>query len=281
MFWNQKVKNCARKASELSRNQRLLGLTAGTKWTIWDTMNNRGLASRLLRVHPKALRYPVFVRTGRSSDMDLFRNIFVLGELDFWRDCVQSPEGILDLGANVGYVSALFLSLFPRASVLAVEPDPANAQMCRLNLSPYGARARVLEGAVWHRCGHLSLSRGVFGDGREWATQVTEVSTKDSADVTGWDMPTLLAIWGRKRIDILKIDIEGSEQALFSKSTGEWLPHVRNICIETHGALCEQTVRSALSPYDFRESRTGEYLLFLDMQSLPDVTSPARVLRSH
>jgi hypothetical protein len=50
--------------------------------------------------------------------------------LIFWRSSVaDSPRLILGLGANVEYASAVFLNLFPRAFVLAVEPDPTNVEI--------------------------------------------------------------------------------------------------------------------------------------------------------
>jgi len=205
---------------------------------------------------------------GGSSDVDLFQSIFVNGELDFWRSSVHdSPQLILDLGANVGYASAVFLSLFPRAFVLAVEPDPTNIEICKRTLAPYGARAKVVEGAVWPTRGHLVLSCGTFGDGREWATQVRPADLGETATVTAWDIPGLLGMCSRNEIDILKIDIEGSEKALFAQNVGEWLPRVHNLCIETHGAECAQAVTSALAPFRYRVGQTGEYTLYLDIKS--------------
>ena len=203
---------------------------------------------------------------GDSSDIDLFQNIFLRGEMDFWRSKTdKSPRVIVDLGANVGYTSAVFLSLFPRAFVLAVEPDPDNVEICKRTLAPYGDRVKIIEGAVWHSCGQLALSRGIFGDGRAWATQVRTASVGEAASVTAWDMPSLLKMCPHDTIDILKIDIEGSEKELFSQNTAEWLPRARNICIETHGAECDQAVAAALAPFRYRVDQSGEYALYLDI----------------
>ena len=45
------------------------------------------------------------------------------------------------------------------------------------------ARSRLICGAVWPTRGDLLLSRGTFGDGREWVTQVREVRVGEKADV--------------------------------------------------------------------------------------------------
>jgi len=248
--------------------QRRLGLLAGLRWSFANAADRRGLIREAVSIRPRGLLHPVFVRMGESSDVDLFQSIFVDGGLDYWRSSLgESPRLILDLGANVGYVSSVFLSLFPRAFVLAVEPDPANLEVCKRTLAPYGDRVKVVEGAVWHTRGQLALSRGTFGDGREWATQVRPAEFSETASVTAWDMPALLGMCPRNEIDILKIDIEGSEKALFSKNVGEWLPRVHNLCIETHGAECAQAVAAALAPYRCRAGQTGEYTLYLNIQA--------------
>ena len=141
--------------------------------------------------------------------MEVVNQIFVVNEYACVRN-IPSPGLILDLGANVGYSSAYFLSCFPRATVVAVEPDPGNFELCRKNLAPYGDRAKVVLGAVWSKRCRLKLSRETFGDGREWATQVRESEgSDDEATVDGWDIPSLLHQVGGGHIDLLKVDIEG------------------------------------------------------------------------
>jgi hypothetical protein len=65
----------------------------------------------------------------------------------------------------------------------------------------------------------------VFGDGREWATQVHEKEGKqDDATVEGWDVPSLQQLAGGKKIDLLKVDIERTELELFGPNSSSWLP---------------------------------------------------------
>jgi FkbM family methyltransferase len=248
--------------------QRRLGFLGGLRWSVANAADRRGLVHKAVSLRPKCLRHPVSIRMGQSSDFDLFRNIFLFGEMDFWRSSLcRSPQVILDLGANVGFASSYFLSLFPGAFVLAVEPDPANFEICKRTLARYGDQAKAVEGAVWDSCGQLALSRGTFRDGREWATQVRPPEPGESCSVTAFDMPALLAMCPRNEVDILKIDIEGSEAVLFSGDTGEWLQRVRNICIETHDSECAEAVVGALAPYRYRTGNTGEYTLYLDIRA--------------
>jgi FkbM family methyltransferase len=201
--------------------------------------------------------FPVMARVGGSSDADCLCQIFV--DCQYAPLCdIDSPRLILDLGANVGYASAFFLSRFPSAKLMAVEPDPGNFEICRRNLSPYGERAMVLRGAVWSRRSRLVLSRN-FGDRRDWAIQVREYADGDKeATVEGWDVENLLEMAGEKYVDLLKVDIERGELEVFGSTCAPWLPRVRNICIELHGPDCEQAFLNALRDYDYDLSTAGE-----------------------
>ena len=190
--------------------------------------------------------------------MDVFGQIFVGEEYASLRD-ISSPRLVMDLGANVGYSSAYFLSRFPSATLVAVEPDPDNFEQCRKNLSPYGNRVHLVLGGVWSKRSRLALSRGAFGDGREWATQVRESDgDNDEAAVEGWDIPSLLELVGGERIDLLKVDIERSELSVFGANFSSWLPKVRNICIELHGTDCREVFLNALRDFDYELAFSGE-----------------------
>jgi FkbM family methyltransferase len=203
-----------------------------------------------MTVHPASLVHPVHLRLA-STDAEVFGQV-VTGR-EYGPAVVEDARVIVDCGANIGLTSAFFLSRLPEARVIAIEPFPANAELCRRNLAPYGERARVIEGAVWNACTYLTL-QGTAG--AEWGVQVREDAGGAGA-VRAIDIPSLAL----PVIDILKVDIEGAEAVLFDDSASSWLPTVRNIAIELHGARCEQRFREALADYSFRESRSGELTL--------------------
>jgi FkbM family methyltransferase len=211
-----------------------------------------------LQLKPRQTSYPVAARLSGSSDLDVFQQIFVIDEYSCVQD-IPAPRLILDLGANVGYSSAYFLSKFPIVNVIAVEPDPSNFEMCRINLSPYGSRAQIVLGAAWSNRSKLVLSRGTFGDGREWASEVREIEENNEvATVEGWDIPSLLNLTKEQQIDLLKVDIEGSEVSIFGPSSSSWLPKVRNICIELHGPQCEKVFFDAMKNFEYDLGHCGE-----------------------
>ena len=80
-------------------------------------------------IKPRGTAHPVRMRSGRSSDLSVFWQIFVNREYAVLND-VHSTRLIIDLGANVGISSAYLLNQFPSAKVIAVEPDPGNYELC-------------------------------------------------------------------------------------------------------------------------------------------------------
>lgn len=239
---------------------------ASIKWHLVMFADRRQwLSQSEIFIRPKSLEFPVAVRVHGSSDLDVFGQLFLRQELAFLDD-LPPPSFLLDLGANVGYFSTCILSKFKQAMALAIEPDPGNAEQCRRNLKPYGARAVVQEGAAWHSTIGLVLLRGTFRDGREWTTQVRAVTHGEESDSQGWDMLTLIEMSPSRVVDLLKVDIEGSEVALFSVGADKWLESIRNICIEFHGKESEDVVINALKDFDYQKSYSGEYALFLNLR---------------
>lgn len=244
----------------LARWMKSAGLSAAIRWKALRLAVKMGFPEPAAwRIRPRQVSYPLQVRLHGSSDMDVFSQVFIFEEYSCLRG-LNKPSVVLDLGANVGFSAAYFLSVFSNARVVAVEPDESNLAVCKANLSPYGDRALVVHGAAWSRNGTLQLLKGTFRDGREWATQVDEVGEeeRDSMSVQAWDVGNLIDMSRSATVDLLKVDIERAELSVFGASASSWLPRVRNICIELHGKDCEEVFFTALKDYDYELSQSGE-----------------------
>jgi FkbM family methyltransferase len=203
----------------------------------------------------KMLDYPVQARP-RTSDVRAFSQIFAENEYRCLSD-LAPPKLIFDLGANVGYASAYFLSRFKDCSVIAVEPDPGNFAQMQHNVAPYGSRVTTIEAAVWPRSERLDLdSRGL---GKEWAVRVVPAEAGAVRSVT---IPELIRMSDQDRVSLLKVDIEGAETELF-QSCQEWLPQVDNLVIELHGANAEKIFHSAIAGSGFVVSQCDELTVCL------------------
>jgi FkbM family methyltransferase len=246
------------KISTLIKLWRKIGTLSTLQWLLFRL--GRHLRVRwpaTLRLCPRQAQHALTVRLRGSSDLDVFSQIFIEKEYAPLRS-LENVSLVLDLGANVGYSSAYFLSCFPNSRVVAVEPDERNVAACRANLKPYASRAHILHGAVWATPTALCLSKGTFRDGREWATQVFQPLDCCAGDVQAWDVSSLIDMIGAEKVDLLKVDIERAELAVFDESAKKWLPSVRNICIELHGPDCEETFFNALASFDYELEFSGE-----------------------
>jgi FkbM family methyltransferase len=219
---------------------------------------------RQVVLKPPDLLYPVTVGIDPVSDEFVFDQLFVHHEYADVSARVKDPRVVLDLGANVGYASALFACRYQEARLLAVEPDSRNFELCCHNLKPYGDRIKVLKGAVWSRCSRLAFSHKL-GDGM--GTQVVVAERESDAEVIAWDVTTLLDIAEAEIADLVKIDIEGSEAELFGVDAGRWLPRVRNICIELHDQRCRDIFLKALSGFDYELVEMGESTMCLNLRA--------------
>src|SRR5690606_8966892 len=68
-------------------------------------------------------------------------------------------------------------------------------------------------------------------------------------------------------IDVLKIDIEGAEMALFEKNYKSWLPITRCLIIELHDRFypgCQERVFDVMSQFNFSYFKKGENWVFFN-----------------
>lgn len=213
---------------------------------------------RMRRARLKGYPHRIYYRIG-TSDVDVMRQVF----LEKQYECIgEDPDIrlIIDCGANIGCTSLYFLHHYPKAHVIAVEPDPQNFAVCRRNLQPFGNRVTLVNSGIWSSPLPLIIERGKFSDGREWSFQVRPAAIGEIADLTATTLDGLIERSGYEVVDILKIDIEGSEAELFSEGSERWLPKIRNMVIELHGPECERAFGRAMSGYSWPSTQHGEIL---------------------
>jgi FkbM family methyltransferase len=244
----------------LIASRKALGTGEALKLVFYSRVGQ--LPSELFRLRIPGIQYPVYGRTG-TSDPWVFSQIFVEREYAPI-DGEQEVRLVFDCGANVGYSSIYFLNRFPHCRVMAVEPDPENVSLLRMNLRPYGDRVEIIPAAVWSTRSTLVM----VPQGAAWATQVRAVQRGEKGDLVAVDIPSLLHRAGAPRIDVLKMDIEGSEAEVFSGDVDAWLPHVGTLAIELHGERCTEVVHRALSGYQFQKVISGELSIFLSMKRI-------------
>ena len=199
-------------------------------------------------IHVVGYEYPVYVRAG-TTDLHTFYQIFILNEYGSMAD-LKNPKTLLDCGANAGYASVYFLNKYPGLYSVAIEADPQNIDICKKNLADYEGRCAIVNSGIWSHKTGLIISRGAYRTGGEWSTQVRECKTPDEKpDLEATDIMTIIEQHKLNQIDILKVDIERAEIAVFSKKYEKWLNRVKNIVIELHDQECEEVFMNAINQY--------------------------------
>ncbi|MBE2248328.1 MAG: FkbM family methyltransferase [Myxococcus sp.] len=209
-----------------------------------------------IRLQSKHAAHPLWARPG-TSDLDVFCQIFRDREYECL-DGVVNPSLVIDCGANVGYASAYFLSRFPSARVISVEPDPDNFAALKINVRPFGDRCQLVNTGIWSSTTGLVMDETAWGDGREWARTVRPAKPDEIPVMQATDIGALLTSSGHERISILKIDIEGAEGEVFSAGAPDWLARVDNLVIELHGSAHEATFHRAIAGAGFEVSSSYE-----------------------
>jgi len=139
-----------------------------------------------------------------------WHDIFVQGALEFLAPS-PSPR-ILDCGANVGLASLFFKRRYPAARITAYEADPALFAIASANVSANGAPdVEMVNAAVWTSAGRVTFR----AEGTDSGMIDGLAGAVDGAAV---DVPSLRLrdILVAERIDLLKLDIEGAEDAVLA-----------------------------------------------------------------
>lgn len=214
----------------------------------------------------------VYLRAG-DSDLATLRQIFIGGDYDLshpqalndrvmgqYRHILESGKIpiIADIGANIGAASLWFHRQFPKAAIVAVEPDPGNVDILRRNFAGRDCM-HIVEAAIGALPGHVALDNGGSG----WAVQ-TRRSESGVAVIT---MDDVFAHTADGLPFIVKIDIEGFESDLFSENL-EWIARCFAIAIEPHdwmlpGQMTSQNFQRAMACHPFEMFIRGENILYV------------------
>ncbi|MGE5521149.1 MAG: FkbM family methyltransferase [Candidatus Dadabacteria bacterium] len=138
---------------------------------------------------------------------------------------------IIDCGANIGMSVLYFKSLYPRANIIAYEPDADNFSLLQSNISENNLTGvEIKQAAVWIENGSISFaatgSQGsqIVSDGNQKAVHIKAERLSDLLKST--------------KVDFLKMDIEGAELDVVL-DCAPYLDNVDHFFVEYHGKVNE------------------------------------------
>jgi FkbM family methyltransferase len=204
--------------------------------------------------------FGLFTMRKNTSDEKVFWQIFVEKELDI--DYKIEPKLIIDGGANIGASTLWFAKKFPAAQVVAIEPEESNFKILEKNCGNL-PNIKLIQAALWDKNVDLKIKNIGLG---KWGFGVVEAKPDDKKKIRAVTLDKILADSGMAEIDILKLDIEGSEKELFESGYENWLNKTKVIIIELHERMrsgAKKSFRSAIAKYNFTESRNGEKIVLL------------------
>jgi FkbM family methyltransferase len=196
-------------------------------------------------------RYPPPIGEIRLVVRDNAADAFIHGEVfehHYYRlPLVTPPKTILDLGANTGMTAVYFARTYPDAQIACLEPIDRNIDVLRSNLELNAVKACVFPAAIDTSDGSLHM---VLTDKDYGHHVASDVSGERTVEVEALSVPTVMERLGWNRIDLLKVDIEGHEKALFA-SECDWLRHCEAACIECHEGFGEPDLVELAAKYGF------------------------------
>ena len=156
--------------------------------------------------------------------------------IDVLRLVLRPNDVLLDVGANIGYVSASLLHLVDDLEVVAVEPLPMLHPLLQANLEPYDGRVRIVEAALSTQVADGVVARDDRNLGASRLVGEHEhVALAQREDVQLIDGEALVRLAGLDRVDVIKIDVEGHESEVVV-TLAPWLQPLgtRAVLFECH-----------------------------------------------
>lgn len=184
---------------------------------------------------------PKLVLRHRAGDVETLHEIYVLRS---YEPPENPPElgqrlaevrSIVDIGANVGLFSTWALERIRPAEVLAIEPDPQNADLLRRCVSLNSDRAR------WHVV--EAIAAAIEGEGELLVGAGPESRVPEPGELGRRVSVEQIDVFERLGgADLVKIDIEGGEWALLSDPRFRTLT-AAVVIVEHHPRLCPEGIQ--------------------------------------
>lgn len=157
----------------------------------------------------------------------------IFGDDIYLFDSENDAPYIIDCGANIGVSVLYFQRKYPKAKILAFEPDEDIFKILEKNINTFGhPTTEIRKEAVWIKDEDLQF----YSEGGLAGSFVTDFAKKNQIiTVKAVDLKKYL----EQPVDFLKIDIEGAENTLIF-DIADSLKNVKNLFLEYHGILDEE-----------------------------------------
>ena len=192
-----------------------------------------------------------------------------------FKHIIKEGDTVVDLGANIGYFSIIAAKKSgPKGKVLSFEPEPNNFKYLKKNIEVNDfENVTPIQGAISDKNGEIDLFICEYDSGHHTINQFQGIeaiargrkSKEKTIKIKTWKLDDYLNNQNVKSVDVMKIDIEGSEGlALKGMQKTLKLPGI-NIFIEYYPALLKSMgtdlklhIESLLNDYGFKVYAIGQ-----------------------
>lgn len=187
-------------------------------------------------------RYKIYVPT---TDVGFAAHLMLDGMWEPWLTVFMAQRikpgmRVVDAGANHGYYTVLFADLVgAEGRVVAVEPNPVTASFLTrtVKVNGFDARVDIFEMALTaedHQ--RLRFVAPVSEPKNARLVLEGEPDTVETIEVNGVRLDTLIADW--PRVDFMKIDVEGAEEAMLAGAWGVMVRDRPDMLLEFNASRC-------------------------------------------
>lgn len=166
----------------------------------------------------------------------IYKDVFISKEYKF--ETNNPSPFIIDCGSHIGISVIFFKKLYPKAKILAFEPNPQNFKILKTNVIKNDLKGvELVNAALTDREGEINFyvkkkgkSPWTWGDSiikNVWYDPETHETIKVKA--------RCLSSYINKKVDLIKLDIEGLEEQVLEEISGK-LRFVGEIVVEFHGS---------------------------------------------
>ena len=149
---------------------------------------------------------------------------------------LSSGDTVVDIGANIGSFAVLAGTLIgPEGRVIAFEPVPATYERLKKNIDLNGLHnVECTSAAIDDRDGEMRM---LTSPKSAWSTLHPRDDQKQLSDALSVPTITLARVFADNKIDrinLMKVDCEGSEYGIFETLPADLAPRIDQIAMEVH-----------------------------------------------
>ena len=157
-----------------------------------------------------------------------------------WEIQKEKVNCIIDAGAHIGIASVMFADMYPEAKIIAIEPEKSNYNILKSNTKNLN-NVETYRSAIWYENGQLGLNK----KGENWSHTVSSTNVRNKK-VKSKTLEKIIEKNNIKKIDILKMDIEGGEREVLDREDG-WSGIVDCLIVEEHERMKKGSIKAIKS----------------------------------